>query len=124
MIRLTSRKLNATIGNAFVAATRSLNLGKVNIALVIEEHHCSFDDLEPDLDDKLRFEALMRNLCGLFVTLVNQRVYLVHQTAKEFLLAKNEVITTKWRHYLIPAESEAMLASICLIFPLQGLMES
>ena len=78
-----------------VAATRPLNLGEMNIALAIEEHQCSFDGLEPDLDDELRFGGSVRNVCRPFVTVVNQKVYLIHQTAKEFLLAKNGVATTK-----------------------------
>ena len=65
-----------------ITATRPLTLGKMNIALAVEEHQCSFDDLEPDLDDELRFGGSVRNLCGLFVNVVNQKVYLIHQTAK------------------------------------------
>jgi hypothetical protein len=47
---------------------------------------------------------------------VDQKVYLIHQTAKEFLLAKNEVTVGKWKHSLIPMESEILMARICVVY--------
>jgi ankyrin repeat protein len=99
-----------------VGATRPLTLQEMNIALAIEDHHRSYDDLKPDLDDDARFEVSVRHLCGLFVTVVDQKVYLIHQTAKEFLLAKNEVAVGKWKHSLIPMESEILMARICIVY--------
>ncbi|KAF2489696.1 hypothetical protein BU16DRAFT_495019, partial [Lophium mytilinum] len=97
-----------------VAATRPLTLKEMNIALAVEDHHRSYDDL--DLDDEARFEVSARNLSGLFVTVVDQRVYLIHQTAKEFLLAKRGVATGNWKHSLIPTESETLMARICVTY--------
>ncbi|KAF1810203.1 hypothetical protein P152DRAFT_460706, partial [Eremomyces bilateralis CBS 781.70] len=126
MIRPTSRKLKAvisdlpsTVNEAYeailakieddrpqarklfsivVGATRPLTLREMNIALAIEDRHRSYNDLEPDLDYEERFKASVRHLCGLFVTVVDQKVYLIHQTAKEFLLAKSEAATIGWKH--------------------------
>ncbi|KAF1809210.1 HET-domain-containing protein [Eremomyces bilateralis CBS 781.70] len=129
MIRPTSRKLKAVISNLpstvdeayeailtkieeddrpqarkllyiVVGATRPLTLKEMNIALAIEDRHRSYDDLKPDLDDKARFEASVTHLCGLFVTVVDRTVYLIHQTAKEFLLAKSEAAAIGWKHSL------------------------
>ncbi|KAF2809192.1 uncharacterized protein BDZ99DRAFT_46958 [Mytilinidion resinicola] len=108
--RLQAKKLLHII----VAAKRPLTLEEMNIALAIEPHHRSYDDL--DLDDEARFEVSVRNLCGLFVTVVDQRVYLIHQTAKEFLLAKSDVATGRWKHSLIPTESETLMAAICVTY--------
>jgi hypothetical protein len=99
-----------------VGATRPLTIQEMNIALAIEDHHRSYDDLKPDLDDEARFEVSVRHLCGLFVTVVDQKVYLIHQTAKEFLLAKNEVTVGKWKHSLIPMDSEILMARICVVY--------
>jgi ankyrin repeat domain-containing protein 50 len=99
-----------------VGATRPLTIREMNIALAIEDHHRSYDDLKPDLDDEARLEVSVRHLCGLFVTVVDQKVYLIHQTAKEFLLAKNEVTVDKWKHSFIPMESEILMARICVVY--------
>jgi hypothetical protein len=63
----------------------------MNIALTIEYHHKSYNNL--NLDNEARFKDLVRNLCGLFVTIVDQKIYLIYQTAKEFLIAKSKIVT-------------------------------
>ncbi|KAF1813100.1 HET-domain-containing protein [Eremomyces bilateralis CBS 781.70] len=95
--RPQARKLLSIV----VGATRPLTLTEMNIALAIEDRHRSFDDLEPDLDDEARFEASVRHLCGLFVTVVDRKVYLIHQTAKEFLLAKSEAAAIGYKYSLV-----------------------
>ena len=41
---------------------------------------------------------------------------MIHQTAKEFLVAKGEVITSIWKHSLDPVESELVIAKTCIIY--------
>ena len=97
-----------------VAATRPLTLSEMNIALAIEDYHQSYGDL--DLENETRFQITLRNLCGLFVNVVDQKVYLIHQTAKEFLVANSEVRLSGWKHSLDPLESEIRLAGICITY--------
>lgn len=97
-----------------VAAARPLTLKEINIALAVEDHRKSYDDL--DLENETRFGSSVRNLCGLFVIVIDQKVYLIHQTAKEFLVAKGEVITGSWRHSLDPVESELLMATVCISY--------
>jgi hypothetical protein len=105
-----------------VAAPRPLTLKEMNIALSIEDHHKDFDDLELDLEDQTRFESSLRNLCGFFVSVENHKVYLIHQTAKEFLIAneavtsQNEAPSSRWKHSIDPAESELVLARVCVTY--------
>jgi ankyrin repeat protein len=106
--RLQVRKLLHII----VAAARPFTLKELNIALAIEDHK-SYKDL--DLDDEARFDSTIRNICGLFVTVIDQKVYLIHQTAKEFLVAKNEVLDG-WKHSLDPVESELVIARTCISY--------
>jgi hypothetical protein len=80
--------------------------------LAIEDHK-SYKDL--DLDDEARFESTVRNTCGLFVTVIDQKVYLIHQTAKEFLVAKNKVFDG-WKHSLDPVESELVIGRTCITY--------
>jgi hypothetical protein len=99
-----------------VAARRPLTLKEMSIALAIEDHHRSYEDLDLDLQNMARFEKTIRNLGGLFVNVVDQRVYLIHHTAKEFLVAKNQVLLDSWKHSLNPVDSEFLLARICITY--------
>ena len=86
----------------------------MNIALAIEDHHKSYEDL--DLENNSRFEHTLRNIYGLFVSVVDQRVYLLHQTAKEFLVAKSQEISSGWKYSLDPVESELVIARTCIAY--------
>ena len=108
--RLRAQKLLRII----VAAKRPLTLQEMNIALAIEDHHRSYEDL--DLKSEARFETIVRNLCGLFVSVIDQKVYLIHQTAKEFLIAKSEAVVGRWQHSIDLVASELLMARICIIY--------
>ncbi|KAK0724323.1 hypothetical protein B0H67DRAFT_102434 [Lasiosphaeris hirsuta] len=73
-----------------VAATRPLTLAEMALALTIREEHVSYGDL--DLKSEGRFREYVRDLCGLFVTVVASKIYLLHQTAKEFLVQDGPVV--------------------------------
>jgi hypothetical protein len=65
-------------------AIRPLSVKEMGIAISIQPGDKALGDLEiPPVDYS---KNLIRNLCGLFVSVVDGRVYLLHQTAKEFLL--------------------------------------
>ena len=97
-----------------VAAVRPLTLNEMNIALAIEDHHRSSKDL--DLEDEIRFEGTVRHLCGLFISVIDKKVYLIHQTAKEFLLAKTEICSGAWKYSIEPAMSELIVARTCITY--------
>ena len=69
-----------------------------------------------DLENEVRFEDTVRHLCGLFVSVVDHKVYLIHQTAKEFLLAKTEMCSGVWKYSIEPAESELIVARTCILY--------
>ncbi|KAL4969607.1 nucleoside phosphorylase domain-containing protein [Aspergillus stella-maris] len=73
--------------NIIVAATRPFTLDEMNVALSLKKSHSSYSDL--NLRSTERFRLVLRDLCGLFVTVVDSKIYLLHQTAKEFLLNEN-----------------------------------
>lgn len=105
-----------------VAAKRPLNLTEMNIALSMEEGATSMEDLE--LEPEQSFEKTVRELCGLFVVIRDSTVILIHQTAKEFLVAENTtsdpatIVSGQefWRHSLEPAKSNHVLAMICTAY--------
>ncbi|KAH8723883.1 ankyrin repeat-containing domain protein [Phaeosphaeriaceae sp. PMI808] len=104
-----------------VAAARPLTLREMSLALVLQESHRSYGDVELELEPEERFHQKVRDICGLFVTIINSRLYLLHQTAKEFLVPNNTAnppegihMDLKWKHSLQPQESHRILTEICM----------
>ncbi|OTA89192.1 hypothetical protein M434DRAFT_34467, partial [Hypoxylon sp. CO27-5] len=105
-----------------VAAERPLSLKEMALALAITKDHQEYANLGLQGEDQ--FRETVRELCGLFVTIVDSKVYLLHQTAKEFLVKEqasdkpvrleHEQNTLQWRFSLEPTESHRVLAEICI----------
>jgi hypothetical protein len=105
-----------------VAAIRPLTLDEINVALAMKPSVKSYEDLdlEPSVD------STVKDLCGLFVRVVDSRVYLVHQTAKEFLIGNPNTRAGEgvWKHSLHPVESDLTLANICIWYLLFTVFET
>ena len=71
-----------------VGARRPLTVTEISLPLAIEQGHTSADEIEEEPPD--RFRRTLRDLCGLFITIVNSKIYLLHQTAKEFLMGEDQ----------------------------------
>ncbi|KAF1950654.1 ankyrin [Byssothecium circinans] len=104
-----------------VPATRPLTVTEMALAFVLQENHRSYDALHLNLIPKDRFREKVRDICGLFVTIIDSRLYLLHQTAKEFLVQNNTANSPKgvpmdlnWKHSLRPQESHRILTEICI----------
>lgn len=100
-----------------VAAVRPMTLQEVNVAMYIDyvvDGTQTFEDIE--LEDERTFLKRVRNLCGLFVTVVDSKLYLIHQTAKEYLVCppKAQPSMEDWRYSLEPITSHTILAKSCL----------
>ncbi|KAI9762073.1 MAG: hypothetical protein M1840_001482 [Geoglossum simile] len=114
-----------TLLHIVCAASRPLTLAEMNRALSVYGN-CS-------LTPSKSFPRLVRELCGLFVSIQNNRVYLIHQTAKEFLILEGatggpvrpiDSIRGPWKHSLEPTESNLILAKICASYLLYPAFES
>ncbi|PVH69559.1 hypothetical protein DL98DRAFT_379282, partial [Cadophora sp. DSE1049] len=105
-----------------LAAERPLTLKEMNTALEIlamkeSGQKCtSEDDLE--LDNEEAFRKKIRNLCGLFVTVVGSKIYLIHQTAKDFLINKsgstNPWSSSCWKYTFTLQASHLEALKACL----------
>ncbi|KAK0631285.1 hypothetical protein B0T14DRAFT_501427 [Immersiella caudata] len=101
-----------------VAAARPLTMVEMGVALALQRDHRSYDDLELKSEDRLRDD--IRDVCGLFVTVIDSRIYLLHQTAREFLVydkagpLQGAQEDLRWKHVLQPQESHRILAEICV----------
>ena len=112
----TNRQETEYLLHIIVAATRPLTLKEIDVAFsIITQGGCqSFNDLDLDKDNT---ETRIRNLCGLFVYITDLRVYLIHQTAKEFLVrtkAEHSVVSNAWSHSIEEAASEMTMTRICV----------
>ncbi|KAF3154968.1 hypothetical protein TWF569_010588 [Orbilia oligospora] len=100
-----------------IAATRPLTLREMNIAIELESQE-SQEQL--DLESDSSFTQRVRNVCGLFVTVIDDKIFLIHQTAKEFLLSNADTGTeTKikdWKHSIDPELSNLALARKCISY--------
>lgn len=127
--RILSRSSNTRqariILHIIVAAARPLTLKEMNFALASSETRQPHPDMELVPDD--RFRENLRNICGLCIVIVDSKVYLLHQTVKEFLVKRsvtqtlqNESDDYEWKYSIRPQESHITLAKICIWHLLAG----
>ncbi|KAM7184801.1 hypothetical protein V8F33_012800, partial [Rhypophila sp. PSN 637] len=104
-----------------VAAAKPLTLQEMDLALAIGPKHRLFGDLKPV--PETRFRENIRQHCGLFVVVVDSKIYLLHQTAREFLVPSLSPTLPvfplrgpklQWKFSLHPGESNRILAEICM----------
>ncbi|KAK6836360.1 hypothetical protein PG987_006855 [Apiospora arundinis] len=103
-----------------VAADRPLSLTEMAAALALrgETHRCH-RDLERDLSSPDGLRIAMRDICGLFIVVQSSGIYLLHQTAREFLIrmapVQREICSSlEWEHCLDPEDSHHLLSEICI----------
>nr|AFB35587.1 NACHT-ANK domain protein transcript variant 4 [Tuber melanosporum] len=96
-----------------VAAARPLTLCEMNVAFRIRRGHTTMRDIG---DLSPRSGRTVKNLCGLFVRIIDSKVYLVHQTAREFLIQGNSAGRGEWQHTLRSMDSNFILADICISY--------
>ena len=95
--------------------------------MAIEETHRSYDDIVQELEPEERSRVTLRDLCGLFVVIIDAKIYLLHQTAKEFLVRdhssasledpsrlNSQYSPLRWKHSLQRVESNRILAERCI----------
>ncbi|KAJ4854240.1 ankyrin repeats (3 copies) domain-containing protein [Trichoderma breve] len=127
--RILSRSSNTRqariILHIIVAAARPLTVKEMNFALASSETRQPHPDMDLVPDD--RFRENLRNICGLCIVIVDSKVYLLHQTVKEFLVKRNMTKTLQsesddyeWKYSIQPQESHIILAKICIWHLLAG----
>ncbi|KAH7117683.1 ankyrin repeat-containing domain protein [Dendryphion nanum] len=106
-----------------LAAERPLAWTEMNIALeIIDMKECEDKFTSTSyiqLDKEKAFKKKIENYCGLFVNVIDGRIYLLHQTAKEFLITTDLYpampwTPSNWKHTFIPKESHMEVAKACL----------
>lgn len=97
-----------------VAARRPLLLEELDVPFQIATGKAVSSYSELDLDRE-HFAVRIRTLCGLFIFINDMKVYLIHQTAKEFLVTKGDVAEAenRWMHSFKEDDSEMVMAKVC-----------
>jgi Ankyrin repeats (3 copies)/NACHT domain len=110
----TQKEVVTHIFHIIVGARRPLTTSEMAISLGILRRRGAQSVAEFKIaEDRLR--GTIRDLCGLFFFINHSKIYLIHQTAKEFLVQRGlEEVTGLWRHSLDPSESETIMARICV----------
>jgi ankyrin repeat protein len=100
-----------------LVAARPLTLSEMNVAMNIDHTLQSVHDI--DLEEEEDFKPRLRSWCGLFVSIYHGRVYFLHQTARQFLLADPpSYITTptklQWHQSITHQHAHSVLAELCV----------
>ncbi|OJI88690.1 hypothetical protein ASPTUDRAFT_61269 [Aspergillus tubingensis CBS 134.48] len=105
------------------AAVRPFSLEELSLAWAIHSNpdDTTLSSISDDVEPKERFRMTLRDLCGPFVVVLDEKICLLHQTAKEYLVQSNRSTVnhctsqvTGWKGALIPEESNRILARICI----------
>ena len=99
-----------------LVAARPLTLIEMDVALCIDDQTISEDELDGEGPDWLRLTLPSR--CGLMISIIDSKVYFIHQTVKDFLLRKDGTQNTAegaWQQSLDFQESHRALAKACLL---------
>jgi hypothetical protein len=114
--RILSQSSNVELAkkllNIVIAAKRPLTLSEMNVALFIDDTITSEAELESVLVPQNSFKSMVKDLCGLFITVLDSKIYLIHQTAKEFLLQPEETKLRPVNH--VSSRPRIWKNSVCL----------
>jgi hypothetical protein len=100
-----------------VGARRPLSVPEMAMALGVALQHAR--TAEEATASHSGLQAKIQRLCGLFVFIKDTKIYLIHQTAKDFLITKvNRSTSFKW--YLDRSEMEIEMTRICVSYLLMA----
>jgi hypothetical protein len=119
-----NRKRRRKALTVLVTSLRPLTLIELNMALNIRETDRSRSNVQLRLEPNM--DRTIKGLCGPFIRVIDSRVYLVHQTAKEFLIRSSNAVDPpgdSWKHCLDPVNSNLVLARICTWYLLFDVFE-
>jgi cold shock CspA family protein len=99
-----------------VTAARPLTVTEMNLAISIRTGNKSDHNLKDTLPNP---EVAIKNICGLLVRIIDSKVYLIHQTARTFLIKRDDVhksIDRPWKHSIDLVKFNGTFAEICISY--------
>jgi hypothetical protein len=106
-----------------VAAQRPMTLAEIDIALQVDE--VSTEVLSTKLSElckrersktEVKMNRWIKKACGPFVTILHNRVYLIHETARAYLVRHfgSDVEPREWRGSILLTEAHRRLLRTCM----------
>jgi ankyrin repeat protein len=98
-----------------LAATRPLTLDEANraLTLALKPNKCgSYTELVSRCWREETFQQKVKNLCGLFISVYDSKLFFIHQTAREFLIHRPQ--QGEWGGRLEMSNAHAEMAHVCL----------
>ena len=128
-------KKTRNILQMIIAARRPLTLREMSIALLLPEYQLPYEDLADEIESKEGIWNIIRDYCGLLIIRVDDRLYLLHQTVREFLVATGPDINNEnqksqdtpdsgtitphsyiWKHSIDLRDANSVLAEACISY--------
>ena len=119
--RSSDKDLARILLQLIVGTTRPLSLEEANVALTL-----ATQDPLPKSYGKVKlwplskFKSIVQDICGLFVSVHDGQLSLIHQTAREFLLGTNDSHSVKtsrsdkWQGCLDVTEAHGTISKACV----------
>jgi hypothetical protein len=113
----TYPKKARTLLQAVLGATRPLRISELCFVLSMRDGEEKGEDF--NCIQNSGFAKTIQELCGFFITVDEDKVYLMHQTAKEFLVQSSDTPTSfsdplAWEHSLCIEAGHELLARTCI----------
>ena len=104
-----------TLLEIVLAAARPLTLDEANVALTMALKKGRFDSyaaLESSMWPRGKFENMVKDLCGHFISVHESTLSFIHQTAREFLIHPEK--KGRWQGRLDMSKAHGRMAMICM----------
>ncbi|KAL6720812.1 hypothetical protein ACLMJK_002737 [Lecanora helva] len=98
-----------------LVAARPLSLTEIDVALNVNKQTLSYADLEKEGPSRL--QETLPSRCGLMVSIIQSKIYFIHQTVKDFLLGRasdRRPVGRIWQQSLDLIESHRLMTAVCL----------
>ncbi|MCJ1391416.1 hypothetical protein MMC18_004280 [Xylographa bjoerkii] len=103
-----------------IAAKRPLSISEIKVALALtQEEYEYLHDIQMESESDEQFEDSLKDLCGLLLSVHDSRVYLIHQTARDFLTQTPFSLSnglSRWQGPITILSAEAVISRICISF--------
>ena len=97
-----------------VFSKRPLSLTETDFAFNIDESDASTADVDREFQN---IERTVRKLCGSLIRVTSNHLYLVHQTASEYLRSeKHQALQHSWKHSINALESNVLMTKACMTY--------
>ena len=108
------RKLAQIILSIIIAAKRPLTVPEMNVAFALaRDGSCKSYEALDRSPDKV-FKTTVKQICGLLVGIYDEKVYLLHQTAREFLICRPGFYKSGWQYSVSLEDAHSIIFHVCV----------